>query len=94
MNGLEPGLEYTPRVNTRDMRMSAMEWNKLNANVLLVVPKRVLDKLDVWPGPVVWRVERDDIRRENFQERAYVVRRGAFLRRMSGDQPGRPWRRH
>lgn len=54
------------------MRTFAMEWNgiKLNADVLLAVPKRLLDKLDVRPGAVVWRVERDDIRREGLQERA------------------------
>ena len=62
-----------------------MEWNKLNADVLFAVPKHLLDKLDVWPGTVFWRVKRDDIRREGLQERAQVVRRGAFLRRMSGD---------
>lgn len=50
--------------------MSTMEWNKLNANVLFAVPKRLLDKLDIWSGPVVWRVERGDVRRENFEERA------------------------
>lgn len=41
-----------------------MERNKLNADVLFAVPKRLLDKLDVRPGAVVWRVERDNIRRE------------------------------
>ena len=39
------------------MRTSAMQWNKLNANVLFAVPKRLLDKLDVWPRAIVWRVE-------------------------------------
>jgi hypothetical protein len=64
-NGLEPGLECMPRVNTSNMRtFVAMEWSKLNADVLFAVPKRLLNKLDVCPGAVVWRVERDDIRRE------------------------------
>jgi hypothetical protein len=74
-----------PRVNKSNMRTSAMEWNKLNADVLFGVPKRLLDKLHVWPSAVLWRVERDDIRRERLQERAHFVRRRTFLRRMSGD---------
>jgi hypothetical protein len=47
-----------------------MEWNKLNADVLFAVPKRLLNKLDVRPGAIVWRVERHDVRREGLQERA------------------------
>lgn len=68
---MEPGLECMPRVNTRYMRtFVAIEWNKLNADVLFAVPKRLLDELDVRPGAVVWRVERDDERREGLEERA------------------------
>jgi hypothetical protein len=62
------------RVNTgnmRALRTFAMEWKqKLNVDVLFAVPKRFPDKLDIWPGAVVWRVERDDVGREGLQERA------------------------
>lgn len=84
-NGLEPGLECMPRVNKSNMRTFAMEWNRLNSDVLFAVPKCLLDKFDVWPCPVVWRVERDDIRRECLQERAQVLCRRTFLRRVCGD---------
>lgn len=49
-----------------------LQWNgiKLNADVLFAVPKSLLNKLDIRPGAVVWRVERDDIRREGLQEHA------------------------
>lgn len=76
------------------MRTSTMEWKKLNVDVLFTVPELLLDKLDVRSRTVVRRVERDDIGREGVQERAQVVRRRTFLRRVSGDQPGRPWRGH
>lgn len=76
------------------MRTSTMEWKKLNGNVLFAVPELLLDEFDVRPRAVVWRVERDDISREGLKERAQVVRRRTFLRRVSGDQPGWPWGGH
>ena len=53
-----------------NMRMFAWNEIKLNTDVLFAIPKRLLDELNVWPCAVVWRVERDDIRREGVQERA------------------------
>ena len=63
---------------------------KLNADVLFVVSKRLLDEIDVRPSAVVGRVERGYICREGFQERAQFARRRTVLRGMSGDQPRWP----
>lgn len=39
---------------------------RLNADVFLGVPKRLLNELDVRPNPVLGRIECDHIRRQDF----------------------------